>query len=65
MLEVHQEVDIFEILVEKKARFWPCYVIRKILENLSSFVYVNKNFSNKKLFRLVQYCVGKFSQILY
>ena len=58
-------MDIFEVLVGKKARFWPCYVIRKILDNLSSFVYVNKKFCNKKLFRPVQYCVGKFSQISY
>ena len=44
VLEIHQEVDTFEVLVGKKARFWPCYVIRKILDSLSSFVYVNENF---------------------
>ena len=54
VLEVHQEVDTFEVLVGKKARFWLCYIIRKILDSLSSFVYVNENFCNKNLFRLVQ-----------
>ena len=41
VLEVHQEVDTFEVLVGK-SRFWLCYVIRKILDSLSSFVYVNE-----------------------
>ena len=53
MLEVHQEVDTFEVLVRKKARFWLGYVIRKILDSLSSFVFVNEKFCNKNLFRLV------------
>ena len=48
--EVHQEVDTFEVLVRKKARFWLCYVIRKILDSLSRFVYVNEKFFNKNLF---------------
>ena len=50
VLEVHQEVDTFEVLVGKKARFWLCYVIRKILVSLSSFVYVHEKFCNKNLF---------------
>ena len=54
VLEVHQEVDIFEVLVGEKARFWLCYVIRKILDSLSSLVYVNEKFCNKNLFRHVQ-----------
>ena len=47
-------MDTFEVLVMKKAKFWLCYVIHKILDSLSSFVYVNENFCNKNLFRLVQ-----------
>ena len=54
VLEVHQEVDTFEVLVRKKVRFWLCYVIRKILDSLSSFVYENEKCCNKNLFRLVQ-----------
>ena len=50
VLEVHQEVDTFEVLVGKKAIFWLFYVIRKILDSLSSFVYVNEKFCNKNLF---------------
>ena len=50
VLEVHQEVDTFKVLVGKKARFWLCYVIRKILDSLSNFVYVNEKFCNKNLF---------------
>ena len=50
VLEVNQEVDTFEVLVGKKARFWLCYVIHKILDSLSSFVYVNEKFCNKNLF---------------
>ena len=50
VLEVHQEVDTFEVLVGKKAIFWLYYVIRKILDSLSSFVYVNEQFYNKNLF---------------
>ena len=50
MLEVHPEVDTFEVLVVKKARFWLCYVIHKILDNLFSFVYLNEKFCNKNLF---------------
>ena len=50
VLEVHQEVDTFKVLVRKKARFWLCYVIRIILDNLSSFVCVNEKFCNKNLF---------------
>ena len=65
VLEVHQKVDTFEVLVGKKARFFLCYVIHKILDSLSNFVYVNEKFCNKNLFLLVHYCVGKFSQILY
>ena len=42
VLEVHQEVDTFEVLVGKKARFWLCYVIRKILDSLSSFYLCKK-----------------------
>ena len=49
VLEVHQEVDVFEVLVGKKATFCLCYVIRKILDSLSSFVYVNEKFCNEKL----------------
>ena len=37
VLEAHQEMDTFEILVEKKARLWLYCVLRKILDNLSSF----------------------------
>ena len=47
VLEVHQKVNTFEVLVGKNDRFWLCYVIRKILDSLSSFVYVNKKFCNK------------------
>ena len=54
VLEVHQEVDTFEVLVGKKVRIWLCYIICKILDNLFSFVYVNEKFCNKNLFRLVQ-----------
>ena len=54
VLEVHQEVDTFEVLVGKKGRFWLCYVIRQILDSLSNLVYVNEKFCNKNLFRLVQ-----------
>ena len=43
-------MDIFEVLVGKKARFWLCYVIRKILDSLSSFVYVNEKFCKKKTY---------------
>ena len=50
VLEVHQELDTFEVLVGKKAKFWLCYVIHKILDSLSSFVYVNEKFFKKKLF---------------
>ena len=50
VLEVHQEVETFEVLIGKKARFWLCYVIRKILDSLSSFVYVNWKSCNKNLF---------------
>ena len=50
VVEVHQEVDTFEVLVGKKAKFWLCYVIRKILDSLSSFVYENEKFCNKNLF---------------
>ena len=50
VLEVHQEVDTLEVLVGKKAKVWLCYEIRKILDSLSSFVYVNENFCNKNLF---------------
>ena len=50
VLEVHQEVDTFEVLVGKKVRLSLCYVIYKILDSLSSFVYVNKKFCNKNLF---------------
>ena len=49
-LEVYQEVDTFKVLVGKKAEFWLCYAIRKIQDSLSSFVYVNEKFCNKKLF---------------
>ena len=54
VLEVYKEMDTFEVLVGKKARFWLYYVIRKIMDSLSSFVYVNEKFCNKKIFRLVQ-----------
>ena len=50
VLEVYQKVDTFEVLVGKKARFWLRYVIRKILDSLSSFVYVNEKFCKKNLF---------------
>ena len=50
VLEVHQEVDTFVVLVRKKAGFWLCYVSHKILDNLSNFIYVNENFCNKNLF---------------
>ena len=49
VLEV-QEVDTYEVLVLKKARFWLFYVICKILDSLSSFVYVNEKFCNRNLF---------------
>ena len=42
-------MDTVEVLVGKKAKVWLCYVIRKILDSLSSFVYVNEKFYNKKL----------------
>ena len=42
VLEVHQQVDTFEVLVGKKARFWLCYVICKILDSLSSFYLCKK-----------------------
>ena len=47
VLEVHQEVDTFEVLVGKKARFWLCYVICKILDNLSCKTRENSNFLKK------------------
>ena len=50
VLKVHKEVDIFKVLVGKKARFWLCNVTHKILDNLSNFVYVNEKFCNKNLF---------------
>ena len=50
VLDIHQEVDTFEVLIGKKARFWLCYVIHKILHSLSSFVHVNEKFCNKNLF---------------
>ena len=53
VLEVHQEVDTFEILVGKKAIFWLCYVIHKILDSLSNFVYVNEKFCNKNSFCMI------------
>ena len=49
VLKILQEVDIFEVLVGKKVIFWPYYVIRTILDSLSSFVYINEKFCNKKL----------------
>ena len=42
VLEVNQEVGTFEVLIGKKARFWLCYVIRKILDSLSSFYLCEK-----------------------
>ena len=45
-------MDTFEVLVGKEAKFWLCYVIRKILDSLSSFVYVNEKFCNKTYFDL-------------
>ena len=42
VLEVCQDVDTFEVLVRKKARFWLCYVIKKILDSLSSFYLCKK-----------------------
>ena len=42
VLEVHQEVDTFEVLVRTKARFWLCYVTRKIMDSLSSFYLCKK-----------------------
>ena len=65
-LEVHRGMKHIQDLSCKKfqnlallcfVKFWA--------ENPVSFVYVNEKFYNKNLFRLVQYCVGKFSQILY
>ena len=51
MLDVHQEVDTFAVLVRRKARIWFCYVIRKKnLDNSSSFIYVNDKFCNENLF---------------
>ena len=50
VLEVSKEVDTFDVLVGKKTKFWLCYVIRKILDSLSNFVYVNEKFCNKNLF---------------
>ena len=37
VLEAHQEMDTFEILVEKKARLWFYCVLCKIMDSLSSF----------------------------
>ena len=42
VLEVHSEVDTFEVLVGKKARFWLCYVFLKIFDSLSSFYLCKK-----------------------
>ena len=51
VLEVHQKVDTFRVLVGKKAKIWLCYVIRKkIMDCSSSFVHVNEKFCNKNLF---------------
>ena len=60
VLEAHQKVDTFEVLIRKKARFWLYYVIRKILESLSSFVYVNEKFCNKNLFDLLNIVLESF-----
>ena len=53
VLEVHQEVDTFEVLVGKKDKFWLCYIIHKILDSLSSFVFVNEKFCNKNSFCMI------------
>ena len=60
VLEVKQEVDTFEVLVGKKARFWLCYVIYKILDSLSNFVYVNEKFCNKNFFDLFNIVLESF-----
>ena len=60
VLEVHQEVDTFEVLVRKKAKFLLCYVIRKILDSLSSFVYVNEKFVIKTYFDLFNIMLESF-----
>ena len=49
----------------KKAGLCPIHIFCNVLDSLFNFVYVNKKFCFKNLFRLVQYCVGKFSHILY
>ena len=60
VLKVHQEVDTFEVLVGKKAKFWLCYVIHKILDSLSSFVYVNEKFVIKTYFYLFHIVLESF-----
>ena len=60
MLEVHQEVDTFEVLVGKQARFWLCYVIRKILDSLSSFIYVMRSFVITTYFDLFNIVLESF-----
>ena len=37
VLEAHQEIDTYEILVEKKSKLWLYFVLCKILDGLSSF----------------------------
>ena len=40
LLEVHQEVETFEVLVRKKARIWLCYVIRKKFGTVHLVLYM-------------------------
>ena len=60
MLEEHSEVDTIEVLVGKKARFWLCYVIHKILDSSSSFIYVNEMFCSKTYFDLFNIVLKSF-----
>ena len=60
VLEVHPEVDTIEVLVGKKSRFWLCYVIHKILDSSSSFIYVNEMFCSKTYFNLFNIVLESF-----
>ena len=49
----------------KKAGLWPIHVFCNILDRISSFVYVNEKFCNKKLiFGLVQCSVNRVPRFL-
>ena len=50
VLEVNQEMEFILYLSSVECHIWLCYVIRKIMDNLSIFVHVNEKFCNKNLF---------------